>query len=450
MRTLLRGRVGRHLPSLVILAVVASVAAADRHASAARAAQPADAPNGGARPASPAESRGFAVPPSPAPGGFVLDGGPVLSPAERASLDARIRAVQQTTGGDAAVAVLRDLGGAAPSDAGLAMYRAWKVGTVDRLGSPYRDLGALLLVVPKELAPNGRGECWITTGLGAEGTLTDARAGRICREAVIPHLRQRRHAAALRAGVDAIAEAFVEAAAVADSAQDADEPAGAAAAGETGDDTAAAQEAAAAAEDTAAGEGALDHPEEPADAPGFAEASDLPWVLWLAKRLALIAAAVAGAVALVRGVHRGWPRRCPAGHGPMARLDEVADDAALAPAQQSEERLASVDYDVWACSRCPERVVVGHRRWLSAHERCARCGARTLRRQVRPVRAATTARTGLEEHALHCLHCGHTATQQRTIPRRSSSGAGSGGGGRSSSSFGGSGRSSGGGGGSSY
>jgi uncharacterized protein len=134
----------------------------------------------------------------------------------------------------------------------------------------------------------------------------------------------------------------------------------------------------------------------------------------------------------------------------MTRLDEVADDAALADAQRFEERLASVDYDVWACTRCPERIVVGHRHWFSGHEHCTKCEARTLRRQVRTVRTATTTRTGLEEHALHCLHCGHSATQQRTIPRRSSSGGGSRSGGGSSSSFGGSGRSSGGGGGSSY
>jgi uncharacterized membrane protein YgcG len=387
----------------------------------------------------------FVVPPSPAPHGFVHDGGPVLSPAGRQALDAHIRDVQRTTGGDVGVAVLRDLAGRAPSDAGLAIYRAWKVGAVDSIGSPYRDLGALLLVVPKELAPDGRGECWITTGLGAEGVLTDARAGSICRDVVVPHLRRRDHAAALTAGVDAIAETFAEAGAVADSVQDADEqaPADTASMG-TGDVVSDATR-------DPAPDPALDEIPEVAGAPPtFSDAAELPWVLWLAKRFLLVGAAIVGVVLLAHRARRDRPRRCPAGPGRMTRLDEVADDAALADAQRFEERLASVDYDVWTCARCPERIVVGHRRWFSGHEHCTKCEARTLRRQVRTVRTATTTRTGLEEHALHCLHCGHTATQRRTIPRRSSSSGGSRSGGGSSSSFGGSGRSSGGGGGSSY
>jgi uncharacterized membrane protein YgcG len=229
----------------------------------------------------------FVVPPSPAPRGFVHDGGPVLSPAARQALDARIRDVQRTTGGDVGVAVLPALAGVAPSDAGLAIYRAWKVGTVDSIGSPYRDLGALLLVVPKELAPDGRGECWITTGLGAEGVLTDARAGSICRDVVVPHLRRRDHAAALAAGVDAIAETFAEAGAVADSVLDADEesPADAAAADPRD-----------AVPDAAWGPA----PTGVAAPPTFADAAELPWVLWLAKRFLLVGAAIAGVVLLAR------------------------------------------------------------------------------------------------------------------------------------------------------
>jgi hypothetical protein len=126
------------------------------------------------------------VPPSPAPDGFVHDGGPVLSADEREALNARIAAVQRATGGDVAVLILRDLQDRAPVDVAVAAYRAWGVGRADSLGSARRDLGALLLVVPKELAPDGRGRCWVTTGRGAEGPLTDADAAAICRDAVVP------------------------------------------------------------------------------------------------------------------------------------------------------------------------------------------------------------------------------------------------------------------------
>lgn len=60
----------------------------------------------------------------------------------------------------------------------------------------------LLLIVPKELAPDNRGHCWITTGLGAEGILTDATAAAICRDAVIPFLRNREYGPAVGAGID--------------------------------------------------------------------------------------------------------------------------------------------------------------------------------------------------------------------------------------------------------
>lgn len=382
--------------------------------------------------------RAAELPPSPTPASFVADGGPVLAPDAHAALDARIRTVQETTGGDVAVAVVPDLGGRAPADAGLALYRAWKVGATDRIGSPHRDLGALLLVVPKELAPNGRGECWVTTGLGAEGTLTDSRAARICREGVIPHLRRRDHAAALAAGVDSIATAFGEAIATTDSAADAEteDPAGA-------DERAAAQTDAAtgegmpAAEDVSAAEGM------PIAAP--AARSDPDRAVRLLMALG-VGAVLTGGYAGVAQVRRHRRRRCPRGHGPMTRLHELADDAALTPAQQAEEKLRSVDYDVWACRRCDARAVIPYAAFWTRYHPCGRCRGRAATRTTRTLCAATTTSTGVEEVTFDCLHCGWQKVERRTIPRRTSSGSGAGG----SRSFGGSGSSSGGGGGASY
>jgi uncharacterized protein len=138
----------------------------------------------------------------------------------------------------------------------------------------------------------------------------------------------------------------------------------------------------------------------------------------------------------------------------MARLDEAADDAALSPAQLAEERVGSVDYDVWACATCPERLVIAYSRW-SSYRGCPKCQARTLSSTTRTVTAATQVSTGLEETTLDCAHCGfHDVTRRVTPvlpppppPSSSSSRSGSSGGG---SSFGGSGRTAGGGGGSSY
>jgi hypothetical protein len=64
-----------------------------------------------------------------------------LTAEARRVLNARITAVQARTGGDIGVAIVTDLRGYAPVDAGVAIYRAWKIGKVDSLGSARRDLG---------------------------------------------------------------------------------------------------------------------------------------------------------------------------------------------------------------------------------------------------------------------------------------------------------------------
>lgn len=360
------------------------------------------------------------VPPSPAPASFIHDGGPVLDAAARARLDARIATVQRETGGDVGVAILRDLRDRAPSDVGVAIYRAWRVGAVDSLGSARRDLGALLLLVPKELAPSGRGECWITTGRGAEAGLIDADAGTICREAVIPRLREQDYEGAVAAGVDGIGAFFRQATA--------------------------GQGGGGAEDGTRPARPRVDVP------PRRGRGDPLPWLVGGGAGLIGLVGAAVGALLW----RRRRPRPCPRGHGMMARLDEAADDAALSPGQRTEERIGSVDYDVWACPACPERLVVPYRRW-SGHEACPRCGHRTVEKDSHTLQAATMASTGLEEITLHCHHCRWRDVTRRVLPQLpppsaggSGSSVGGGGGGRGGSSFGGSGRTGGGGGGGSY
>ena len=365
------------------------------------------------------------VPPSPVPNGFIADGGPVLDAAARDRLNARIAAVQRATGGDIGVAIVRDLRGRAPADVGVAIYRAWKIGHVDSIGSARRALGALLLIVPKELAPSGRGECWITTGRGAEATLVDAHAGAICRDSVVPHLRTRDYAGAVGAGVDGIAVDL--AAATAD--------AGAA------DSNAAGARAANA--NTAAGSAALSSSET--------RPHDRRWLVGALLGTGLLGGALGGAA-----YRRRRPRYCPRGHGKMVRLSEAEDDAALDAGQRVEERVGSVDYDVWACPVCDERLVIPYPSRFTSVKGCPSCGYRTVRQSTRTLVAATQVSTGLEEITLHCEHCGWHDVTRRTTPMlptpssSSSSGSSGSGGGGGGSSFGGSGSTAGGGGGASY
>lgn len=137
----------------------------------------------------------------------------------------------------------------------------------------------------------------------------------------------------------------------------------------------------------------------------------------------------------------------------MKLLDEKADDEALEGGQQREEAVKSVDYDVWQCGECGERLVLRYKRWFTSYSECPACKFWTVKSRTRTLIPATTSSGGLAEVTRTCQHCGFGDTRQHATPRLSSSSSSSGGGSSSSGggrSFGGSGRSAGGGGGGRY
>src|SRR5207244_163666 len=91
------------------------------------------------------------------------------------------------TRGERVVVTLADIGYRAASDVALQIGRDWKVGLGAPAGDPARNLGVIVLLVPRKDHRPGTGWFFIATGKGAEGFLTDAAAGRI-RDAVAPEL----------------------------------------------------------------------------------------------------------------------------------------------------------------------------------------------------------------------------------------------------------------------
>ena len=294
---------------------------------------------------------------------------------------------------------------------GLAIYRTWRIGRVEAIGSARRDLGVLLLIVPKELAPDKKGQCWITTGTGAEGIITDAASGRICTERIIPFLKTKDYGAALAAGVEGIAERL------------------------RGDTTL-----------LKSTEQVARQIAEPIPPPE----GGIRW--WHVVGGVLAGAGLAG----IPVWRRRRPRRCPRCGKMMHRLDETQDDDALDPGQRVEERIKSVDYDVWSCE-CGETLVLPHKAWFSSYHECPACHHRTATVSRHVVKQPTYTAKGLARDTTTCKACSATSTREVVLPRRtppstsSSSGGGSSSGSSGGgSSFGGSGSSSGGGGGSSY
>lgn len=144
-------------------------------------------------------------------------------------------------------------------------------------------------------------------------------------------------------------------------------------------------------------------------------------------------AAMAGfAMRLFRMWQRNRPRKCPVDGIKMERVDELEDDKYLREGERVEERLKSVDYDVWLCPTCDHRVIESYKSWLSSYGACRSCNYRTLEGKSTILEHATTSSTGLKRVDYNCKHCNDSYSTHVTIPKKSKSSSSSGG-----SSFGG-------------
>lgn len=140
----------------------------------------------------------------------------------------------------------------------------------------------------------------------------------------------------------------------------------------------------------------------------------------------------------------------------MKKLDEQTDNNYLTPAQDLEEQLNSIDYDVWLCTNCGEKEVIPYINRQSAYAVCPYCSARTLAPAGnRIIKQPTHRSEGLGERIFACRNCGKTVVKPYTIERTAApvviipggggfGGGGFGGGGFSGGSFGGGGTSGGG------
>lgn len=129
---------------------------------------------------------------------------PVLVNDFTGIIDARTRAVledslvnfDKATSTQIAVVTVNDLDGYAPADYALEILRQWGVGRKDK------NNGVVILVKPRNA--NGRGEVYISVGLGLEGVLNDAKAGRLIDVAMMPSLKDGNYSEAIYKGALAV------------------------------------------------------------------------------------------------------------------------------------------------------------------------------------------------------------------------------------------------------
>jgi uncharacterized protein len=142
------------------------------------------------------------------PVGFVNDFAGVIDPASERAMLALIEEVRSKSGGEIVVVTLPDLAGRAAIEVARDIGRQWGVGARGGPGDRARNAGVVLLLKPGRRPGDGQAELAIATGTGAEGFITDARAGRI-RDAIgEAAVRSGSYAAGLLVGVRLLAEAY--------------------------------------------------------------------------------------------------------------------------------------------------------------------------------------------------------------------------------------------------
>jgi uncharacterized protein len=120
---------------------------------------------------------------------------------------------------------------------------------------------------------------------------------------------------------------------------------------------------------------------------------------------------------------RNGEHYCPNCGTLMNKLDEVRDNDYLTPAQDLEERINTVDYDVWLCPNCGETDIYRYMMGNRAVTECESCHACTSRLTVdRVLIQPTTSAEGRGVKEYECLNCHHITRHYYSIAKAASSG----------------------------
>src|SRR5688500_12045905 len=305
-------------------------------------------------------------------GTWVTDMPGMLRADTIARLNSTIGDFERTNGAEMAVVVIRSLDGLLIEEAAVKLFELWGI------GKKSRDNGLLLLWA------TGDRRVRVEVGYGLEGVLPDGKVGRILDAYVMPKFRSGVFDEGLLAGVDALLSAARE---------------------------------------------------EPVELPSprsESYESGSPGIgTVVIGFLAGIPLSVGSLVGL-RKWRRHRRRRCPACQMRMTRLGEADDDALLEGEQQAEERVGSVDYDVWKCGACGHHFTLRYPRWVNSFAQCPQCHNRTKSSTETVIVAASTISGGSARVVEACAFCTFSRAYTKVLPRiepsgSSSSGSSSGG-----------------------
>ena len=311
-------------------------------------------------------------------GTWVTDMPGTLRAETVARLNSTIGDFERTTGAEMAVVVIGSLDGLSIEEAAVRLFDLWGIGKKNK------DNGLLLLW------STGDRRIRVEVGYGLEGVLPDGKVGAILDAYVMPKFKSGEFDEGLLAGVDALLGAARN---------------------------------------------------EPVELPSQRSESydnGSPGIGTVLIGLLSAIPVGLGSIFGFRKWRRRRRRRCPACQTLMVCLTEADDDALLEKGQQAEERVGSVDYDVWKCGACSHHFTLRYPKWVSNFAKCPQCHNRTKSSTQTVIEHASTTSSGSARVVEACAFCSFSREYTKTLPRiqaSSSSSSGSSGGG--SSSFGG-------------
>jgi uncharacterized protein len=342
----------------------------------------------------------------------------LLSAQQRASLEELVQSVERQTTAQIAVVTVPSLDGQTVDAYAHELFEKWGIGQKDL------NNGVLLLVAPNER------RMWISTGYGIEPLLPDSLCGEIRDQEIIPHFRNNDFAGGIIAGTERLAAILR-----ADPAAARGDPNSAPILARTKIHNALwANAAVAVAALGLFGLGVLTALRRLYSTTAFVTVTAVGLVLvavaayltfqapgrqqpiaWFGG--AAFASFAAWCLNLVR-YRRYGPHGCSKCGTQLELLSEQDEDPKLTAVQLLEEKLGSVDYDVWICPACLNQDTERYIKNFSGFSECPACHARTFKEDS-PVELspATTISSGMARVDGRCVSCNHKTVRNIVLPK---------------------------------
>ena len=372
---------------------------------------------------------------------FVADPDGLLTPGAKARINQQLRKIRRTTSAEPMAVIVGDIDSGDIDGFATDLFEHWGLGKSDK------DNGLLILV-----AVDAR-RAAIRTGYGLEGALPDITCGRILRELMYPSFRKGDYGTGMALASATIADILTDPDVAAEFRSDEADRDMTGGPGSRQDDGADVFSFYLILASIAAGVmlvvflGRLYSVRNRNRHDRYAALESLrsPFLIFTFLGIGIPIVASLPLMLCMRRL-RNAPRKCGRCGHTMTKLDEAHDNDYLSSNQDYEERLGSVDYDVWLCSECGERDIERYVNRHSGYRECPVCYTRAekLYRQ-RVLRQPTVLNEGEGVNEYRCSRCGNVSNETFKIPvlpppvRRHSGfgGGGFGGGGSFGGGFGG-------------